>query len=1456
MSAKSRSASLSSSQEDILHLWTYGILVLGNDHASAKVVVTKPPSTTSEKKQRIHVRVVDDNVPAGMITSKVKKICRPSSEFIHKRAPCSYTLRASAGCLYTDPELLNNDDMTYCMQCQKHFVGVCSSHFVLILNEKISRDGSVRDRARLTAPWPLYISESKVQGGGEGVWTSIRLPQGLVFGPYEGHYKKDVEGVADSAYAWILNSSKKCKMMVDSEDKTTSNWLRYVNCPRTLSEMNLEAFQYKGNIYYTTLCDVESNSELMVWYGDEYGKELGIPSLLDSTISMHRSNSSLATDRISMVKTVQNILPSQNGMLLSKSQSEFTNLFKVAKLEPDNNNTVKVVYINSKNVKKTGGGDCSGTSKKLTNTSRVSSYAGMKLTKSYNKMYSHVYCIKCNRSYSGLCRKHSLVLILDTPVSRDGSVKERARLTAPWPITIAKSQITGAGEGVWTSATLPEGLLFGPCEGQIIKKQQKMSGYGWEIRGRPDIEIDAVNTSVSNWVRYLSCARNYTERNLMAVQIRNEIFYVTICTIKSGTELLVWYGDAYGEWLGISVKDFLKPQLKEPDLQQRGNEFKTARKCLQHEPRCLKKAKINNQKNDKINYTPSDQTLGKEGNRVNRKHSTGLVKAFQEGDINGRLSSHWNIPKEISRVCNKTPRYYDVISLKCSDNDYNLTKPHDYSLHNNRTTNHSASHKTSNNNISSSNTILFSNRVYHGDSPIRSSEQYVNPSRSSDHSFSKPITNTSNPSNLSDFNVTSSCSPNQCISPSKSQDLYVGPSNSPDPCLGCSRSPDRCVGHSWSPDQCFCCKGSPNRYIGPSRSNDSCANLSRSLDQCVTSSRSPNLCVSPSRSPDRCLNPSRSPNRCISPSRSPNLCVSPSRSPDRCLNPSRSPNRCISPSRSSDQYVSPSRSLIRCVSPSRSPNRCVSPSRSPSRCLSPSRSPNQCLSPSKSQNRCLSPSKSPIRCLSPIRSPIRCLSPIRSPIRCLSPIRSPIRCLSPIRSPNRCVSPSRSPSQCVSPSRSPSQCLSLSRSPNRCVSPSRSPSQCVSPSRSPSQCLSPSRSPKQCINPSGSPSQCANLGRPANHPINSNKFSCLDSPSRSPDSTNLSSVLINITNTSNFPFAVNPCKSPFQAVSLNMPLAYTANLNRSSGHEACHKCSSHHSVSLHKTINHLHDGVDASKHCNSSKLYVKCDCDKIINVCGQLNSCQFSHEDNTLSSQKKHAYPMDNRNKHGKENKICKEDEYVEGSIKREKVIDGQDYAYEYINSIEACYATNSLACINKQCSNGYVREGECKRNASSNINNATHQDWQLKERFLNFNKKSVLKIKKLPYVQENMKWRQRHGNCHDLEEFFSDQIYKTYEDTNHCNSFKRKIHLANPVSVESKSPAQKKIRGNFVKDKSCARARPYVNSQKSIKTDLVSNLVSKEHKNNFVSCSSCGRKFKHFNLNEHINIFAGRCSN
>jgi len=63
---------------------------------------------------------------------------------------------------------------------------------------------------------------------------------------------------------------------VNGKDEDHGNWMRYINCSRVEVEQNLVAYQYHRHIYYRTYKPIEAGDELLVWYGDEYAKDLGI----------------------------------------------------------------------------------------------------------------------------------------------------------------------------------------------------------------------------------------------------------------------------------------------------------------------------------------------------------------------------------------------------------------------------------------------------------------------------------------------------------------------------------------------------------------------------------------------------------------------------------------------------------------------------------------------------------------------------------------------------------------------------------------------------------------------------------------------------------------------------------------------------------------------------------------------------------------------------------------------------------------------------------------------------------------------------------------------------------------------------------------------------------------------------------------------------------------------------
>lgn len=63
----------------------------------------------------------------------------------------------------------------------------------------------------------------------------------------------------------------------------SSNWMRFVRFAQFENEINLLAFQYKGNIYYRTCKEIPPKTELKIWYVNKYCPQLGrIPEIFDN----------------------------------------------------------------------------------------------------------------------------------------------------------------------------------------------------------------------------------------------------------------------------------------------------------------------------------------------------------------------------------------------------------------------------------------------------------------------------------------------------------------------------------------------------------------------------------------------------------------------------------------------------------------------------------------------------------------------------------------------------------------------------------------------------------------------------------------------------------------------------------------------------------------------------------------------------------------------------------------------------------------------------------------------------------------------------------------------------------------------------------------------------------------------------------------------------------------------
>ncbi|KAL5005625.1 hypothetical protein ScPMuIL_016783 [Solemya velum] len=136
----------------------------------------------------------------------------------------------------------------------------------------------------MTLPEGLCVRESGIPNAGLGVWAATSFPARARFGPYSGEIIHDCDQAHDSGYCWQVYKNGKPYHFIDAHNPKKANWMRYVNCARSESEQNVTAYQHNGEIYYRSFKSIEAGSEILVWYGHDYGKELGIERGSDSKI--------------------------------------------------------------------------------------------------------------------------------------------------------------------------------------------------------------------------------------------------------------------------------------------------------------------------------------------------------------------------------------------------------------------------------------------------------------------------------------------------------------------------------------------------------------------------------------------------------------------------------------------------------------------------------------------------------------------------------------------------------------------------------------------------------------------------------------------------------------------------------------------------------------------------------------------------------------------------------------------------------------------------------------------------------------------------------------------------------------------------------------------------------------------------------------------------------------------
>uniref|UniRef100_A0A8C7HVV2 Histone-lysine N-methyltransferase PRDM9-like n=1 Tax=Oncorhynchus kisutch TaxID=8019 RepID=A0A8C7HVV2_ONCKI len=177
---------------------------------------------------------------------------------------------------YTEEEELRDEDYLFCEECKSFFIEECELHGPPLFIPDTPAPLGAPDRARLTLPLGLEVRTSAIPGAGLGVFNHRHsVTQGTHYGPYEGELT-DTELAMESGYSWVIYKSKQSDEYIDAKRETHSNWMRYVNCARNEEEQNLVAFQYRGGILYRCCKPIAVGEELLVWYGEEYARDLGI----------------------------------------------------------------------------------------------------------------------------------------------------------------------------------------------------------------------------------------------------------------------------------------------------------------------------------------------------------------------------------------------------------------------------------------------------------------------------------------------------------------------------------------------------------------------------------------------------------------------------------------------------------------------------------------------------------------------------------------------------------------------------------------------------------------------------------------------------------------------------------------------------------------------------------------------------------------------------------------------------------------------------------------------------------------------------------------------------------------------------------------------------------------------------------------------------------------------------
>jgi SET domain-containing protein len=139
----------------------------------------------------------------------------------------------------------------------------------------------------------VNIGYSKIPNAGLGIFANTKIIKGTFLGNYMGEIRDDTNGLTKSDYLFTSKNQTNT-YSIDGANIETSNYTRFINCS-AINKDNVMAVRHRdptgesvfvtktgkqididGYIFFFAARDIEPGEELLLDYGVNYRKKLGL----------------------------------------------------------------------------------------------------------------------------------------------------------------------------------------------------------------------------------------------------------------------------------------------------------------------------------------------------------------------------------------------------------------------------------------------------------------------------------------------------------------------------------------------------------------------------------------------------------------------------------------------------------------------------------------------------------------------------------------------------------------------------------------------------------------------------------------------------------------------------------------------------------------------------------------------------------------------------------------------------------------------------------------------------------------------------------------------------------------------------------------------------------------------------------------------------------------------------